>query len=231
MADKPFDPYLFTEGFVTSVDNGPVEDAWFTFDADYKEDVCVLKLRVNTNDPEVGDNGVIENIYPCSSTDKGWTPGDKNGTTVVHEAGNKNFNANSGVALLWRNAVEAGAGETLRERGTPFDAHIWKELIFDWERKKVGTFEGRDYQRFLPTKFLGIRGHGPRREKLEAVSSNGEVDDLTMAKIKAIAKSSDSQIKFVERVFDEVDGALGNSAIEALVMDKSDTGVYATNHG
>jgi hypothetical protein len=251
MPDKEFDPWSFSSGLVDSY-TGTVEDAYFGFDPQYMDGKrCVLKLEIQAEDPDVGDAGKVIELYPCGD---GWEPANK-GAKLVREDGNmKPLNNQSGVALLVTSGVEAGAGEELKKRGTPFDANIWKGLRAEWERKSF-EFKSKDgqqtYSRMLMAKYLGTGGSGgaaapaaqaaPAPVKAEpdaagttpaAAATNGDLDAKTKAKLKVLAKqikgAGGNHDSFVERAFTEVDGVMDNKAAEDAVMDPSDAGIFAT---
>lgn len=242
-ADKEFDPWKLDTGLPTEF-QGTVKEYFFTTDSDYNDgNTLLLKLEVQTDDPSIGDNGVTTLQFTCGD---GWEAKDKGAKAAREDGKKKSFNENSGVGLLVKAAIEAGAGDVLRSRGKdtgPMAAGIWAGLTFEWERKEF-TYKfddgPRTTYRMLPVKFVGESGgKSPAKEAPEAEgdetptdsaaeSSNGSGLDAAMrAKLTARAKKAETHDQFIELCFDELDVA-GNAELEAIVMDASDSGLFAT---
>lgn len=253
MADKEYDPWHFTTGFAEAY-RGKVLDSYFTFDSEYQDGTALLlKLEILTDDPEIGESGKITEQYPVG---KDWEPKDK-GLRAAHNSGKaKNLNKNGGVAQLCQAAVEAGAGETLQQRGGaegPLNAGIWKGLDFDFERKEYsGTFGGekQTWARMLPVKYHGETGSAPVPAQAptqaappasvpvdESVSRivsggtpaavNGGVSPILRAKLINLAKEAQTHDQFMEVAFG-VDGVMGNNEVEQAVADDGAGSIWAT---
>lgn len=192
MADEEFDAWQFSTGLPEKV-RAKITDSYFTFDADYNDgQTLLLKLEIQSDDTEIGTNGADTFQYPCGP---GWEPADKGARAKREDGTKKAFHVNSGVAVLCAGAVEAGAAEVLKSRGTPLDAGIWKGLEFTFHRKGF-TFSNREnnekveYSRMVPVEFHG-GGEGGKKaagstkkaaSKPAAASKaepEGEVDEST----------------------------------------------------
>lgn len=243
---QEFNPWHFTTGFAEAY-RGKVLDSYFTFDSEYQDgSALLLKLEILTDDPEIGEGGKITEQYPVG---KDWEPKDK-GAKAAHNSGKpKNLNKNGGVAQLCQAAVEAGAGETLQERGGsdgPLNAGIWKGLEFDFERKEYsGTFGGekQTWARMLPVKYHGQNANGSAPasaapaaadDSVSRVSSGGAapaaesggVSPILRAKLLNLAKEAVSHDAFMEAAFG-IDGVMGNSEVEQAVAQDGEGSIWA----
>lgn len=249
MAEEVYDPWHFTTGFAEKY-RGKVLDSYFTFDSEYQDGTALLlKLEILTDDVEIGEGGKITEQYPVG---KDWEPKEQ-GARAAHNSGKpKNLNKNGGVATLCAAAVEAGAGETLQERGGadgPLNAGIWKGLEFDFERKEFsGTFSGEKstWARMLPVKFHGSNGAtapaatpaaaaAAADDSVSRVSSGGTaaaasgggVSPVMRAKLINIAKEAATHDAFMEAAFG-VDGVMGVAEVEQAVAEDGAGSIWAT---
>lgn len=246
MADADeFDPWATTSGLVDDIDI-TISDAYFGFNADYNNGETLVLTIEGTTDDE--DNKEYSGFYPCGG---GWETTDKGKTASREDGKRKGFNKTSGYGLFFTAAIEAGAGDVLRERGTPFEAAVWPGLTFHMKRLKH-NYGGEigEIERLLPVEFKGVAGEGgakpakatgatkkaaptkaePEGEADEAgaASSNGELPVPLKAKLKKLARECETHDQFIERAYTEVDGVDGNTAAEEAVMDPD--GLYAEAH-
>lgn len=252
MADEEFDPWVLSSGLAEKY-TGTVKDATFGFKADYQDGTRLLfMVDIQTDDSEIGDNGLVTEQYPVGD---GWDVTEKGLKCKREDGKRKGFNKNSGYGQLVAAAVEAGAGGTLKERGGadgPMRADIWNGLTFDFERKEFkGNFDGQDrtWARMLPVKMIdggkataADSGSAKPTEKAAEAptdttpSTNGNgakggdygLDAGLLAKIKMRAKKANTHDEFIELCFGELADSLG-SAGEDVVMDAD--GLYAEVKG
>lgn len=230
-----FDPWAFTSGLLDDV-TVKVEDSFFAFDADYNDgETLLLKWEVSTDDD---DQPTATLMYPCG---KGWEPKDKGAKAAREDGKSKAFGKQSGIGQLASAAIEAGAGDVLRERGNPMEAAIWKGLSFHMKRKEIdyGGEIGKK-ERLLPTEFIqGASKSSASKAKAAPVEDDGDADAETPAassapvlkgalkvKLMKLAKEHDDYDSFVEAAY-ELDGVDGNAAAEAAIDDQ-DGGIFAT---
>lgn len=241
---KVFDPWEFSSGLVEEM-TGTVKDAVFATDAEYNNgETLLLKLDVLADDPEVGEGGAITLLYPCGP---GWVATDRGQHAARDDGKNKKFNKASGLALLVASAVECGASDILKSRGTPLDASIWMGLKFDFTKKDF-SFKGGDgvevsYNRMLVSKFYGsgdattapTPAAGASSTTSTPTTSNGgapaaDLDVRVKTKLKLLAKSirasNGEHDTFVERAFAEVEGVNGDGAAEDAVMAYDDKSIW-----
>lgn len=234
---------------------GDVGDAYFAFDDNYNNgDTLVFKIEFKTDDPDVGDEGTVTEMYPCGA---GWDTTDK-GKSAHHESGKpKKFNKNSGMGLLIDHAIACeGLADELMKKGQPNVAETWHGLKgLRIERVEFeGEIDGekRTWARMLPTEYLGASESKPATKaagkkaasKKAASKPEPEADDAddtgddaaeapkVVGKLKVtlikLAKECDTHDDFVERAFTEVDEVDGDENVQAVVMDDSETGLYET---
>lgn len=213
-----------------------VEDVVFRYDSNYNNgETLVAAFRFRGEDGEE-----IEQFFPCG---KGWEPAEK-GQAARHESGktDKRFNKNSAYGSFADSAIVAGAGSVLFERGNATEAKVWKGLKFHVEaHTETFTIDGdkREVTRIIATSFLGVEGEVVKGAKAPSASKpaasapaasngngGGELSAVVKAKLKALAAKHDSHDAFMEEAF-AVDGVMGDSAAEQVVMDPSDAGFYA----
>jgi hypothetical protein len=163
--------------------HGTIKRAWFEFDEDYqKGEILVCKIEVHTTDSELGDNGVVTEMLPLG---KGWTVGDKKGSTCKREDGKqKKFNNQSGYGLFidtFKEAADEDAKSALQARGLPTNADIWLDVEADFKRKSFeSTINGEkvSWGRML---FSTEDGHAP-------VVIEGKQSAAAAAKMTAVAE-------------------------------------------
>jgi hypothetical protein len=155
-----FDEWDGESGFKDDY-SGLIVDSFFTKDSNYNNgETLILKLKIIADDGEE-----VEQIYPCGAD---WDSYD-NGETAEHpkdrEGRPKAFNHNSAIYGLIRHAFEAGAEDTLKQRGRPRKASIWRGLKFHWKvdtqtftikDRKTGEDRTITTNRTYPEKFLGV---------------------------------------------------------------------------
>lgn len=251
--EKVHDGWSLSSGLPEAF-TGKIQDAYFCYDDDYQDgEAALLKLEVMTDDPELGESGLLTLLYPVG---KGWEPKSK-GAAIEHESDKaKNYNRSSGVGLLVAAGLEV-MGDDLRARGTGFEAGVWKGLAFDFERKEYEATIGGEkvnYNRMLPVAVAEGGDDAPKKaagttkkaasksaakEEAtddEAGDAGGDVEEVKLpAKLrialKKLAKECDSHDAFVERAFEEIEGVDGDDVAEAAVMDQSDAGIWAQEQG
>lgn len=220
-----FDAYSFTDGLVTEY-QGKITDAYFTYDDSYNDgESLLLKLEIQSDNPELGDGGAVIEQYPVG---KGWETTDKGKTASREDGKPRALNRNSGVAVLVTSALEAGAASELKSRGVPTDAAIWPGLEFTFARKEF-TFkvdgEERSYGRMLITEFHG-QGIGAKVKIVDLDEKiAGPIPPKVKIALKKLAMECDTHDDFIERAFVEIDGVDGDSVVESAVMDAD--GIYA----
>lgn len=251
MAEKEYNPWALTSGLPDAF-TGKVQDSYFCFDDGYQDgEAALLKLEVMTDDPELGESGLLTLMYPVG---KGWEPKNK-GKGIEHESGKaKNINKSSGLGLLMAALLEV-CGDEIMDLGNPLaDAGIFKGLAFDFERKDYEANIGGEkitYNRMLPVavaeggeekpaakKAAGSTKKAAAKAKAEpeaddAGDEGGEAEEVKLpaklrVALKKLAKECDNHDEFVERAFEEVDGVEGDEAAEAAVMDSSESGIWAS---
>lgn len=149
-----FDPWQLTSGLPDDFDF-TINDSFFEFDPNYNDgQTLVLKLE-GVGDGEVGEQTLM---FPCGD---GWETPDKGQTAQREDGKRKGFNKSSGYGLLIGAAVECGAGDALRVKGSPMQAGIWRNERFHMKRSEIdyGGEIGKK-ERLLPTTYLGAVGAG-----------------------------------------------------------------------
>ena len=225
-----FDAYSFTDGLVTEY-QGKITDAYFTYDDSYNDgESLLLKLEIQTDNPELGDGGAVIEQYPVG---KGWETTDKGKSASREDGKPRALNRNSGVAVLVTSAIEAGAASELKSRGIPTEAAIWPGLEFTFARKEF-TFkvdgEERSYGRMLITEYHGQGIGGKTADKPAAADKPaGPIPPKVKIALKKLAMECDTHDDFIERAFVEIDGVDGDAVVEAAVMDAD--GLYLEARG
>lgn len=209
------DTFELSSGLIEDY-TGTITDAWFGYDAMYNAGgTCLLKLVVQADDKTLFDGGETTQIYTVG---EGFEP-TNNGAQVAHESGKqKNFNKQSGMGLLIQSVADIDGGlDILRERGTAFDAGIWKGLRVEFYAKEFSAKingEDRTWTRTL------IRSIFTGDTATDVASAADQLEPAVRGKLKAVAVASDNHDDFIEKAF-----SLGLSPeAEALVVDPS---VYA----
>lgn len=239
MADtKAFDPWELSSGLPDDF-NGVVQDAFFGTDADYNDGkTLILKLEVLSDDPEIGEAGVTTLMFPCGA---GWETKNGGKECAREDGKQKRFNAGSGVGLLVKHSVEAGAGDILRQKGNPMAAAIWIGMNFHWKRKEFSFKNGgetQEYSRTLPDAYLGAGGTvaapvaaSSAPTATPAANGNGNgINGVVKAKLKVLARDvktkGGAHDQFIERAFGEIEGVNGDAAAEDAVMDYSPASIW-----
>lgn len=241
-----YDPWATTSGLPDDIDI-TITDAYFGVNADYNNgETLVLTIEGTTDDDDLPE---YSGFYPCGN---GWETTDKGKTASREDGKRKGFNKTSGYGLFFTHALEAGAEDVLKARGTPFEAEVWKGLTFHFKRLKH-DYKGDigEVERLLPVEFKGEAGKGGAKPSAKASgkpapkevepegeadtttsTSNGAGEGLTVpmkAKLKMLAKKCDTHDAFIEAAYsDESLGIDGNTAAEEAVMDPD--GIYAEAH-
>jgi len=215
--DETYDAYELSSGLIDDFD-GTITEAYFGTDAAYNDgDTVLLILEISTDDPD------RPSITEKLSTGTGWVI-ENQGANLVSENGKpRKFNKNSRVGLVLAAALQAGAGDIMRSKGSPMDAATWTGLGFHWDRKSIEGFNGEKKDVLLPTAVLGDSA----TTSSAPVVASGGVDAGTRAKLTVLAKKSDSYDAFVEAAL-EMDGVAANSDAVDLVVDEA---FYAAANG
>jgi hypothetical protein len=217
-----FDPFTPETGLIDDFD-ATVTSAFFTTDAAYNDgETLLLKLECETDNPEAPET-ILQ--YSCGN---GWEAAD-NGKRAVREDGKRRrFNQQSGVWKLVEAAMNAGAGDALRTRGTPMEASMWVGLKFHIKRVEMGEGQYKT-TRPLPVQFLGEVGEGSNGSQAPAPAAtpaaaapatNGAgMSKVLEAKLKKLARDSATHEDFIAAAFD-LDGVDGNADAERAVVDE-----------
>lgn len=222
MATDEFDPFTPETGLIDDFDF-TVDSAWFTTDAAYNDgETLLLKLNGPTDNPE---NPETTLQYSCGN---GWEASD-GGKVAVREDGKKRrFNQSSGIWKLVEAAMNAGAGDALRGRGTPMEASMWSGLKFHMRRVEQGEGQYKT-TRPLPVSFLGEVGEGQASAAgsqasaatpAPAATNGAGLSKVLEAKLKKIARDSATHEDFIVSAF-ELDGVDGNADAERAVVDEA----------
>lgn len=225
MANDEFDPFTPETGLIDDFDF-TVDSSWFTTDAAYNDgETLLLKLNGPTDNPE---NPEVTLQYSCGN---GWEASD-GGKVAVREDGKKRrFNQSSGIWKLVEAAMNAGAGDVLRGRGTPMEASMWSGLKFHMKRIEQGEGQYKT-TRPLPVSFLGVVGEGSGQAPAASgpasapaaapgPTTNGSgMSKVLEVKLKKLAKESATHEDFIVAAFD-LDGVDGNADAERAVVDEA----------
>lgn len=223
-----FDPFTPETGLIDDFDFA-VDSAWFTTDAAYNDgETLLLKLNGPTDNPDQPETTLQ---YSCGN---GWEASD-GGKVAVREDGKKRrFNQSSGIWKLVEAAMNAGAGDVLRSRGTPMEASMWSGLRFHMKRVEQGEGQYKT-TRPLPVQFLGVVGEGQASAggaqaagvgagaapAASSASANGAgMSKVLEAKLKKLARDSATHEDFIVAAF-EMDGVDGNADAERAVVDEA----------
>lgn len=219
--DDDFDPFSPETGLIDDFD-ATVTSAFFTTDAAYNDgETLLLKLECETDNPETPET-ILQ-----YSTGNGWEAAD-NGKKAVREDGKRRrFNQQSGIWKLVEAAMNAGAGDALRSRGTPMEASMWVGLKFHIKRVEMGEGQYKT-TRPLPVSFLGVVGEGangsapaaPAPAGADPASNGAGLSKVLEAKLKKLARDSASHEDFIAAAFD-LDGVDGNADAERAVVDEA----------
>lgn len=241
--ENEYDPWATTSGLIDDV-TVTITDAYFTFDPQYNDgQTLLLKVQGTTDDEE---NPEFDQFFPCGN---GWETTDKGKSASREDGKKKGFNKNSGYGMFFTRAINAGAGEVLRDRGTPMEADVWKGLTFHFKRETIdfgGEIGKKD--RILPDVFLpnGMGGAsapaaspkaaggavtkadpGPETPAAGNSGASGGKLDIPVplrAKLKVAARNAANHDAFIEAAYG-IDGVDGNAAVEEAILDPN--GLYA----
>lgn len=215
-----FDPFSPETGLIDDFDF-TITSAYFTTDSAYNDgETLLLKLEGQTDNPETPETTLQ---YSCGN---GWEAED-NGKKAVREDGKRRrFNQQSGIWKLVEAALNCGAEEALRKRGTPMEASMWVGLRFHIKRVEQGEGQYKT-TRPLPVQFLGEVGEGsasapaPAAAATATPTSNGVgLSKVLEVKLKKLAKESATHEDFIVAAF-ELDGVDGNADAERAVVDEA----------
>lgn len=237
MPEDVFDPWALTSGLIDDIDV-TVRESYFAFDPNYNDgETLLLKWECDTDDD---DEPTTTLMFP---TGKGWDMKNKGAQAVREDGKEKAFGKSSGIGLLITAAIEVGAGDVLKDRGTPMEAGIWEGLSFHMKRRTI-DYKGDigEKERLLPTEFKGAKGQGasgatstpattpattPAAAPTAAPTNAGSEEAMTgkvRVALMKLARAASSHDEFMEKAYDmpEVDT---NPAVQAVV-DNPD-GFYA----
>jgi len=167
MSDDTFDPFKGSSGLADDIDVTFTE-ARFIKDPSYTNDdgdmMPIFAADLATDDPDVGENGVLENQF--FSIGKGWEIEDI-GAKVVRPDGKKaGFNNSTYLQSIVNTIMGLDGGEAkLRGRYedtglTPMDAGFWEGLRVHMEQTEYttggfGNVEKKTRTRLMPTEVYG----------------------------------------------------------------------------
>lgn len=208
-----------TESGLPSDFDGEVTDAGFMLDEKY--DRIIIDLEIQSDDPDVGDDGIVTLKLGIGGSDKWEIVG--RGDTVQHASGRvKRFNTQSAYGVFLSRAVEL-AGEGLRDKGEPTVAAIWKGSRWHFDREEF-TIKDRDTgldvkrDRLLPTAFLGFKGQPKKATAKKAASKPdakataakpakveppAEVDERLVALAKEVKDAGGNVDTLIERAYEQ----------------------------
>lgn len=216
MTEKQYDPFAPSDGLL---DDFIVSISEASFGVNLQLDDTGEKLFLNlVGRTDDSDQPEFDEVFGCGA---GW---ETDGKVIKRADGKlKGFNRNTKYAMLIASAIEAGAGEVLRSRDPklgPMNAAIWEGLSFHVKRGE------HDYGGEIGKKsvllFDEFKGEGKVAATTTAAapaasaSSNG-VPAALKAKLKKLAKESDSLDTFIDAAFG-LDGVDGNADAEELVV-------------
>lgn len=206
-----YDPWELETGLLAEFD-AVVDACYFATDAAYNDGATLL-LNLDVTIPELGESNLR---YPCGS---GWEAADSGKRAIREDGGDRRtFNKKSGVGLLVQAAVDCGAGDVLRSRGTPLEATIWEGLRFHFKRVKIN--EGTQYETERPLPVAYLQGDSAPlatpQEQGSAVAAPSSGNKVAVAKLRNLAKKSNTHDEFIEAGLELADG---DSELEAMVAD------------
>lgn len=195
-----------TEGGALPGSDGPVEvaitDQSFNYDASYGDGEVLVFILEGECDHEHWQGSILYSIG------KGWETDDN----IIVE-GRDQFNGNTNYARFFRAVLETDAADIVMERAKesgegPADASIYRDLIFEFERKPYKGFDGDEKFLLLPTKFVGEAG---KKKKSKGKGSKGKgkgkaskVSEKELRKsLVKLAGKHDDHDEFVEAALDK----------------------------
>ena len=243
-----FDPFHTTTGLADDLDI-TIRNFRFGLDPGYTNDDEMVLTGIcdfATDDPDVGNGGVIENQFVTIG--KGWEAID-GGKAVQREDGRpKGFNNSTYLGAIIDACLALDEGK-MRSRMettklTPMDAGYWEGLTLHMEQTEYSAFN-KTRTRLLPTEVKGwTASEKPKAAKKAAAkkvaakkaapkaeeSEEGGLEAIK-AQIITIAKSSedDGGATFIERCYAEIDGLDANDEAMLLVDDvESEDSIWQT---
>lgn len=168
MSDDTFDPFKGSSGLADDIDVTFTEVRFVRdpsyVDSDSGDMIPVFAVDFATDDPDVGENGVIENQF--LSIGKGWEIED-GGAKVVRPEGKKGgFNNSTYLQSIINTMMDLENGEKLlrgryEDTGlTPQEAGFWEGLRCHMEQTEYtvggfGNVEKKTRTRLMPTEVYG----------------------------------------------------------------------------
>lgn len=168
MSDDTFDPFKGSSGLADDIDVTFTEVRFVRdpsyVDSDSGDMIPVFAVDFATDDPDVGENGVIENQF--LSIGKGWEIED-GGAKVVRPEGKKGgFNNSTYLQSVINKMMDLENGEKLlrgryEDTGlTPQEAGFWEGLRCHMEQTEYtvggfGNVEKKTRTRLMPTEVYG----------------------------------------------------------------------------
>lgn len=178
MSDDTFDPFKGSSGLADDIDVTFTEVRFVKdpsyVDSDSGDMIPVFAVDFATDDPDVGENGVIENQF--LSIGKGWEIED-GGAKVVRPEGKKGgFNNSTYLQSIINTMMELENGEKLlrgryEDTGlTPQEAGFWEGLRCHMEQTDYtvggfGNVEKKTRTRLMPTEVYGWDDAAPKPAK------------------------------------------------------------------
>ena len=244
-----FDPWETSTGLPDKI-TVRIENPHFGFDAQIRDGKACLFIPEGTI---IAGTDQPEPFNQFFTVGDGWEPAGKGGSRLVREDGrNKQINNNSNYGRFFTSlkvaAEKQDLMDTLRKRGTPFDAETWDALELYLERETYHyddreSGEKKEASRLNVVRIekmgdakVGGAKDGDVQEKAsvrsgepETAASNGsgDLDPKVKAKLRALAREHTEHKAFVEAAFD-VDGVLDNAAAEEAIMDQGEGSIWAS---
>ena len=228
--------------------DGVITEAYFTRDAKFPPDAAILKLVVQSDDPDVGEQTLLLSCGVKYDIED-------NGGTLVHESHatsgkNKAYNNNSNVWQFIQSAAKSGAASVIQQRGTMWDAGVWLGLKFHFKREQYKRFNAGENDpmssRTIVSKFYGVVDGGGQSDQMagkpvaaqasasaQRAAANGNADTgtaLIRAKLAKLATEAKDHDDFMEKAFG-LDGVAGVPTVEALVMSSGPGSIWAVAQG
>lgn len=198
--------------------NIEITGAEFGYDAGYAKGEQLILIMSGTSDQEGW-----EEFTQFFSIGQGWDTLDGGATAVGHDA----FNKNSQYGRFIQGALDSGAGEVLKGRGTPDKAAIWVGLKFHVERVPV-DYGGEIGKKnvLVPTAYLGEAGKAEAPVATPTgATGNGSGDAVLRAKVMAL-KNTPNHDAFIEEVITKYPEVQQHPDLFAEVIDPD--GIYTS---
>lgn len=217
--DQDFDPFTPETGLIDDFDF-TVENAYFATDSNYNDgETLLLKLEGATDNAEAPET-VLQ--YSCGN---GWEASDGGKVAVREDGRRRRFNQQTGIWKLVEAAMNCGAADAMRTKGTPMEASMWVGLRFHIRRVEQGEGQYKT-TRPLPVEFLGVVSENGSAAaaapaKTSAAAANGAgLSKVLEVKLKKLAKEAATHEDFIVAAF-ELDGVDGNADAERAVVDEA----------